>query len=82
MTASRILTRFNLLALCLAAAAPGPARAQSVGEPFDPGQALYLPLLGRAANLHDLPPPPTPRPPPLSKNPSVSSTAPRSSWAP
>lgn len=62
MTAYRSLTPITLLVLCLAAAASRPTLAQSVGEPFDPGQALYLPMIGRAADLHDLPAPPTARP--------------------
>ena len=65
MTASRSIAPITLLALCLAAAAPWPIRAQSIGEPFVPEGALFLPLLGRAADLHDLPPPPTARPTPL-----------------
>lgn len=75
MTASRSIAPITLLALCLAAAAPWPIRAQSIGEPFVPEGALFLPLLGRAADLRDLPSPPTARPTPLpSASPAPSAT--------
>ena len=77
MTASRSIAPITLLALCLAAAAPWPIRAQSIGEPFVPEGALFLPLLGRAADLRDLPSPPPPRPPPPPPDPAPTTPAPQ-----
>lgn len=59
MTHPRFAARIALLALGLSAGPAWPAAAQVVDEPFGPPTPVFLPLLGRAVDLRDLPPPPT-----------------------
>ncbi len=51
-----------ILTLLLLAPPARPAAAQVIDEPFGPPVPVFLPFLGRAADRHDLPPPPTVRP--------------------
>lgn len=54
----RLIAPIALLALGLSAGPAWPVAAQVVDEPFVPPAPVYLPLLGRAVDLRDLPAPP------------------------